>query len=48
MQTKCASYTIIGHTNYPLSRSDDWLPIYHCRGFKWNLQEAWPKLKAWR
>ena len=48
MQTKCASYTIVGHTNYPLSRSDDWLPIYHCRGFKWNLQEAWPQLKNWR
>jgi hypothetical protein len=48
MQTKCASYTIVGHTNYPLSRPDEWLPIYHCRGFKWNLQEAWPKLKNWR
>jgi len=22
--------------------------FYHCRGFKWNLQEAWPKLKNWR
>jgi hypothetical protein len=48
MQTKCARYTIVGHTDYPLSRSDDWLPIYHCRGLKWNLQEAWPKLKNWR
>lgn len=47
MQTKCASYSIIGNTNYPLSRPDEWLPIYHCRGFKWNLQEIWPQLKHW-
>ena len=30
------------------SRPDAWLPIYHCRGLKWNLQEAWPKLKRWQ
>ncbi|HEX9201511.1 MAG TPA: glycosyltransferase family 39 protein [Acidobacteriaceae bacterium] len=48
MQTKCASYSIIGNTKYPLSRPDEWLPIYHCRGFKWNLQTAWPDLKRWR
>jgi MFS family permease len=47
MQTKCASYSIIGHTDYPLSRPDEWLPIYHCRGFKWNLQEHWPEMKHW-
>ena len=47
MQTKCASYSIIGNTNYPLSRPDEWLPIYHCRGFKWNLQEIWPQMKHW-
>jgi hypothetical protein len=47
MQTKCASYSIIGDTNYPLSRPDEWKPIYHCRGFKWRLQEAWPQMKHW-
>ncbi len=47
MQRKCASYSIIGHTDYPLSRPDEWLPIYHCRGFKWNLQEVWPEMKHW-
>jgi hypothetical protein len=31
MQTKCASYTVIGNTNDPLSRPDEWHPIYHCR-----------------
>jgi len=45
MQTKCTSYSIIGNTKHPLSRPDEWLPIYHCRGFKWNLQEIWPKAK---
>jgi hypothetical protein len=47
MQTKCASYSIIGNTEHPLSRPDEWLPIYHCRGFKWNLQTIWPELKRW-
>jgi len=47
MQTKCASYSIVGSTEHPLSRPDEWTPIYHCRGFKWNLQEAWPELKKW-
>jgi hypothetical protein len=48
MQTKCTSYSIIGNTKDPLSRPDDWLPIYHCRGFKWNLHSVWPALKRWR
>ncbi len=48
MQTKCASYSIVGNTNDPLSRRDEWAPIYHCRGFKWNLQTIWPELKHWR
>ena len=47
MQTKCTSYLIVGNTKHPLSRPDEWLPIYHCRGFKWNLQEIWPKTKHW-
>jgi MFS family permease len=47
MQTKCASYTVIGNTNDPLSRPDEWHPIYHCRAFKWNLQTIWPQLKHW-
>jgi len=47
MQTKCASYTVIGNTNDPLSRPDEWLPIYHCRGFKSDLREIWPQLKHW-
>ena len=47
MQTKCTSYSIIGHGDYPLSRPDEWLPIYHCRGFKWNLQQVWPEFKHW-
>jgi hypothetical protein len=47
MQTKCESYSIIGSAKYPLSRPDEWLPIYHCRGFKGGVQAAWPKLKHW-
>jgi hypothetical protein len=48
MQNKCASYSIIGSGEHPLSRPDEWLPIYHCRGFKWNLQEIWPTTKRWQ
>jgi len=47
MQTKCASYSIIGNTRHPLSRPDEWHPIYYCQGFKWNLQEHWPQMKHW-
>jgi hypothetical protein len=47
MQTKCASYSIVGTTKDPLSRGDEWKPIYHCRGFKWNLQTIWPEMKHW-
>lgn len=47
MQNDCASYSIIGTTKYPLSRPDEWMPIYHCRDFKWNLQTFWPNLKQW-
>ena len=47
MQTKCTSYSIIGTGQYPLSRPDEWNNIYHCRGFKWNLQQIWPNTKHW-
>jgi hypothetical protein len=47
MQKDCATYEVIGTTKDPLSRPDEWLPIYYCRGFKWNLQTIWPKLKRW-
>jgi hypothetical protein len=47
MKEHCASYSIIGNTKYPLSRPDEWKPIYHCRGYEWNLQEIWPRMKHW-
>jgi hypothetical protein len=47
MQTKCSSYSIIGSQKVPLSRPEEWKPIYHCRGFKWNLRDVWPELKKW-
>ena len=48
MRMKCGSYSIIGNTKDPLSRPDEWKPIYYCREFKWNLQTAWPELKRWK
>jgi hypothetical protein len=47
MQAKCTSYSIIGTTEYPLSRRDEWMPIYYCQGFKGSLQTIWPQLKRW-
>lgn len=47
MQEHCKSYSIIGNTKHPLSRPDEWKPIYHCRGYEWNLQEIWPRMKHW-
>ena len=47
MQTKCTSYSIIGNAKHPLSRPDEWLPIYHCRGLKGNLRDYWPQTKHW-
>jgi hypothetical protein len=47
MQEHCKSYSIIGNTRHPLSRPDEWKPIYHCRGYEWNLQEIWPRMKHW-
>jgi hypothetical protein len=47
MKEHCASYSIIGDTKNPLSRPDEWKPIYHCRGYEWNLQEIWPRMKHW-
>jgi hypothetical protein len=48
MQAMCASHSIVGNNHDPLSRRDEWFPIYHCRGFKWNLQTVWPQLKRWQ
>jgi 4-amino-4-deoxy-L-arabinose transferase-like glycosyltransferase len=47
MQTRCASYSVVGNGKHPLSRPDEWIPIYHCRGFKWNLRDVWPELRHW-
>jgi hypothetical protein len=47
MRKYCGSYSIIGNGYNPLSRPEEWLPIYYCRGLKLNLQTDWPKLKHW-
>jgi hypothetical protein len=47
MQNDCTSYAVVGNTKTALSRPNEWGPIYYCRGFKWNLQSIWPRLKHW-
>lgn len=48
MQRDCASYSVVGTTEFPLSRPDEWHPIYYCRGLKWDLKAIWPQMKHWR
>ena len=47
MQRDCTSYKVVGTTMVPLSRPDEWHPIYYCQGLKWNLRQIWPHLKHW-
>jgi len=37
----------VGTVEHPYSRRDEWFHIYLCRGPKFNLQDAWPKMKLW-
>jgi Dolichyl-phosphate-mannose-protein mannosyltransferase len=48
MKTYCASYSIAGDIKDPLSRKDEWHPIYHCHGLQLNLQTDWLQLKRWQ
>ncbi|HEX2329218.1 MAG TPA: glycosyltransferase family 39 protein [Candidatus Angelobacter sp.] len=34
-----------GRVEHPYSRRDEWFTIWLCRGPKFNLQQAWPKMK---
>jgi 4-amino-4-deoxy-L-arabinose transferase-like glycosyltransferase len=47
MAELCASYAVIGRTDHPLSRKDEWLPIYYCQGMHPDLQRLWPRIKHW-
>jgi hypothetical protein len=35
----------MGAVEHPYSRRDEWFHIYLCRGPKFNLHEAWPRMK---
>ena len=46
LEGECASVQQFDfvHSPYALEQG----PIFLCRGFKWNLQQAWPMLKKWQ
>lgn len=46
LEGECASVQQFDfvHSPYALEQG----PIFLCRGFKWNLQQAWPTLKKWQ
>lgn len=39
------SVEAVGRVEHPYARRDECFDIFLCRGLKWNLQEAWPRLK---
>ena len=39
------SVEAVGHVEHPYARRDEYFDILLCRGLKFNLQEAWPRLK---
>jgi Dolichyl-phosphate-mannose-protein mannosyltransferase len=39
------SVEAVGRVEHPYARRDECYDIFLCRGLKWNLQEAWPRLK---
>jgi hypothetical protein len=47
MRDECGNYQVIGNGKDPLSRPEEWGPIFHCRNLKWNLREMWPRTKHW-
>jgi hypothetical protein len=43
----CQNVTPVGEVDHPYSMPYEHRAIWHCRGLKVNLQQAWPKLKNW-
>ncbi|HWR35609.1 MAG TPA: glycosyltransferase family 39 protein [Clostridia bacterium] len=41
----CNSITLVSEIHHPLARPDENMPIYHCRGLKWDLRQIWPTLQ---
>ena len=35
-----------GHVGHPYARRDEWFDIFVCRGLNFDLQKAWPRMKA--
>jgi hypothetical protein len=48
LRASCDSVTVIGHADNPLSRPDTHFDIYYCKGFHYDFQELWPRLKRFR
>ncbi len=43
----CNQVEVAAELHNPYARPSENRPVLVCRGLKWNLQEIWPKLKAW-
>jgi len=39
------SVEAVGHVEHPYARRDEYFDIFLCRGPRFNLQDAWPRLK---
>jgi len=45
LRQECTSVTVVTTLDDPWARPDENIPIYHCIGLKWPLNDVWPKLK---
>lgn len=47
LERECTSFVEFGRNNHPLARPDENKPMFHCRGFKYNLKRDWDKARNW-
>ncbi len=43
----CNQVEVAAELHHPYARPFENRPVLVCRGLKWNLQEAWPRVKSW-
>lgn len=43
----CSNFRVVGEVAYPYSLVYEHFEIYWCHPLRWNLQQVWPRFKAW-
>jgi len=47
LETLFASVEKVARVEHPYSMPYEHFDVYYCRGLKWNLKDAWPRVKNW-